>query len=305
MTEYPRDMIGYGGIYPNANWPNKAKLAVQFVLNYEEGGENNILHGDGASETFLSEIIGAVPFEDSRHMSMESMYEYGSRAGVWRILDLFRNNEIPLTVFSVAMALERNPLFCERVLKDNHEICSHGLRWINYQNIPINIERAHMQEAIEIQKKLCGQRPLGWYTGRTSINTRNLVVEDGGFLYDSDDYSDDLPFWSVVVKKPHLIIPYTLDVNDMRFATNQGFNSGEQFFNYLKDTFDTLYHEGKKNPKMMSIGLHCRLIGKPGRFMALKNIISYMKKFDDIWFAKRIDIANHWRNLFPYKENLN
>ena len=301
MSLYPRDMIGYGNNLPKVRWPNKAKITIQFVLNYEEGGENNILHGDKASESFLSEIIGANPFIGQRHMSMESIYEYGSRSGVWRILNLFRQNKIPITIFAVAMALERNPMFCEQVLKDNHEICSHGLRWIDYKDIDEDIERSHMLHAIEIQKKVCGSRPLGWYTGRTSVNTRKLVSEEGGFLYDSDDYSDDLPFWSKVIKKPHLIIPYTLDTNDMRFATNQGFNTAQQFYTYLKNAFDTLYEEGHNSPKMLSIGLHCRLIGRPGRFSALKDFIRYIKKFENVWIAKRIDIARYWEKNFPYK----
>ena len=241
MATIKRDFVGYGNNYPVFKWPNNAKLAIQFVLNYEEGAENCILNGENSSETFLSEIIGAPAYENARHMSMESIYEYGSRAGVWRILDLFRINNIPITVFGVAKALEQNPLFCEQIQKDNHEVCCHGLKWINYHGIPKDIERTHMQEAIELQIKMCGSRPLGWYTGRTSENTRKLVAEEGGFLYDSDDYSDDLPFWSKVESKPHLIIPYTLDVNDMRFATNQGFNTSDHFFNYLMDTFNTLY----------------------------------------------------------------
>ena len=301
MNDYPRDLIGYAKELPKVKWPNNAKIAIQFVLNYEEGGENNILHGDKSSETFLSEIIGAVPYVGSRHMSMESLYEYGSRSGVWRILKLFKDFNIPITIFAVAMALKRNPLVCEEFLKDGHEICSHGLRWINYHDISIDIERSHMQEAIEVQKQLTGERPLGWYTGRTSENTRKLVVDEGGFLYDSDDYSDDLPFWSKVTDKNHLIIPYTLDVNDMRFTTNQGFNSAKQFFQYLKNSFDILYKEGSQNPKMMSVGLHCRLIGKPGRFPALEKFIKYVKEFENVWFAKRIEIAKHWRKFHPYK----
>ena len=301
MNDYPRDLIGYAKELPKVKWPNNAKIAIQFVLNYEEGGENNILHGDKSSETFLSEIIGAVPYVGARHMSMESLYEYGSRSGVWRILKLFKDFNIPITIFAVAMALKRNPLVCEEFLNDGHEICSHGLRWINYHDISIDIERSHMQEAIEVQKQLTGERPLGWYTGRTSENTRKLVVDEGGFLYDSDDYSDDLPFWSKVTDKNHLIIPYTLDVNDMRFTTNQGFNSAKQFFQYLKNSFDILYKEGSQNPKMMSVGLHCRLIGKPGRFPALEKFIKYVKEFENVWFAKRIEIAKHWRKFHPYK----
>ena len=300
MATVQRDFVGYGNNYPVFKWPNNAKLAVQFVLNYEEGAENCILNGDNSSETFLSEIIGAPAYENARHMSMESIYEYGSRAGVWRILDLFRINNIPITVFGVAKALEQNPLFCEQIQKDKHEVCCHGLKWINYHGIPKDIERIHMQEAIELQIKMCGSRPLGWYTGRTSENTRKLVAEEGGFLYDSDDYSDDLPFWSKVESKPHLIIPYTLDVNDMRFATNQGFNTSDHFFNYLMDTFNTLYNEGSTYPKMMSIGLHCRLIGRPGRFQSLKKFIEHIINFDNIWITKREDIAKFWIKNFPY-----
>ena len=300
MATIKRDFVGYGNNYPVFKWPNNAKLAVQFVLNYEEGAENCILNGDNSSETFLSEIIGAPTYENARHMSMESIYEYGSRAGVWRILDLFRINNIPITVFGVAKALEQNPLFCEQILKDNHEVCCHGLKWINYHGIPKDIERTHMHEAIELQIKMCGSRPLGWYTGRTSENTRKLVAEEGGFLYDSDDYSDDLPFWSKVESKPHLIIPYTLDVNDMRFATNQGFNTSDHFFNYLMDTFNTLYNEGSTHPKMMSIGLHCRLIGRPGRFQSLKKFIEHIINFDNIWITKREDIAKFWIKNFPF-----
>jgi allantoinase len=299
FEKYPRDLAGYGPNPPHAQWPDKARVAVQFVLNYEEGGENCVLHGDPASEMFLSEIVGAQPFEAARHMSMESIYEFGSRAGVWRVLNLFRERQIPITVFGVAMALERNPLVAEIALKDGHEICSHGYRWINYHGMPIEMEREHMRLAIEIQKRVTGERPLGWYTGRTSENTRDLVAEEGGFLYDADDYSDDLPFWSRVVDKPHLVVPYTLDTNDMRFATPQGFNSGEQFFTYLRDAFDTLYKEGEQAPRMMSIGLHCRLTGRPGRFKALKRFVDHVLSHDRVWLARRVDIARHWHEKHP------
>ncbi|MEK9760601.1 MAG: polysaccharide deacetylase family protein, partial [Candidatus Puniceispirillum sp.] len=233
MADYPRDLVGYGPTPPNAAWPNGARVAVQFVLNYEEGAENCILHGDPASEVFLSEIIGAAAFDGARHMSMESIYEYGSRAGVWRILDLFRQRQLPLTVFAVAMAAARHPAVIETALADGHEIAAHGYRWINYHGMPIAEERAHMQQAIETLTAVCGTRPLGWYTGRTSQNTRTLVAEDGGFVYDADDYSDDLPFWSRMTDRPHLVVPYTLDTNDMRFATAQGFHTGDQFARYL------------------------------------------------------------------------
>ena len=299
-SPYPRDLIGYADAPPRVNWPGNARIAVQFVLNYEEGAENCILHGDAASETFLSEIISAVPFVGARHMSKESLFEYGSRVGVWRILDAFRARGLPLTVFAVAMALERNPRVAEVALKDGHEICSHGLRWINYHGMPIEIEREHMARAIEIQTRITGERPLGWYTGRTSENTRNLVAEEGGFLYDADDYSDELPFWSTQVATPHLIVPYTLDANDMRFAAVQGFNSGDQFFTYLKDSFDTLYAEGETAPKMLSVGLHCRIVGRPGRMAALLRFLDYVMNHDRVWVCRRIDIARFWRKNYPY-----
>ena len=296
FNDYPRDLIGYGQKLPRFKWPNNARVAIQFVLNIEEGGENCVLHGDTASESFLSEIIGATPFEDSRHMSMESIYEYGSRAGCWRILKLFRDYNLPITIFAVAMAAQRNPSVIEQALKDGHEVASHGLRWINYHGIPESLEKAHMEEAMEILTNICGERPVGWYTGRTSGNTRKLVSEYGGFLYDADDYSDDLPFWSKA-QKNHLIVPYTLDTNDMRFASPQGFNSADQFYTYLRDSFDTLYEEGKDSPKMMSIGMHARILGRPGRFKAIKNFVEYIKNFDDIWVARRDSIALHWQKI--------
>lgn len=296
---YPRNMIGYGANTPDPKWPNGAKIAVQFVLNYEEGGENNILHGDEASEAFLSEIVGADMLPGVRHISMESIYEYGSRAGVWRLLRLFKKFDIPLTIFAVAMALERNEDVAHAFLAANHEICSHGYRWINYQYVPEDVEREHMQKAIDIIKRITGERPLGWYTGRTSPNTRRLVAEEGGFLYDADAYDDDLPYWAEVADKKQLIIPYTLDVNDMRFAAFQGFNSGDQYFTYLKDTFDTLYEEGDEAPKMMSVGLHCRLVGRPGRIAALKRFLEYASSHENVWFARRIDIARHWHENHP------
>ncbi len=298
--KYPRDMIGYGSKEPRVTWPNNAKLALQIVLNYEEGAENNILHGDKNSETFLSEIIGAKAIKD-RHINMESMYEYGSRRGFWRIHKLFQEKKIPVTIFGVAMALERNPEVCNAIKNGNYEIACHGWRWIDYQNVKKSIEKKDMKLAIKTIKKIFGERPLGWYTGRCSTNTRDLVFEDGGFLYDSDSYSDDLPYWEYKKNKKQLIIPYTLDNNDMRFATNQGFNSGDQFYTYLKDSFDALYDEGKTNPKMMSVGLHCRLIGRPGRFQALKKFIDYVLKFDDVWICKRVDIAKHWIKNYSNK----
>ncbi|MTI08336.1 allantoinase PuuE [Curvivirga aplysinae] len=293
--DYPRDLIGYGPTPPKANWPGNAKIAVQFVLNYEEGGENCILHGDKASESFLSEIVGADMREATRHMSMESIYEYGSRVGVWRILNLFKQNDIPLTIFAVAMALERHPQACEAFLEAGHEICSHGHRWIDYQYVSEELEREHMYEAIDIIKRMTGERPKGWYTGRTGPNTRRIIMEEGGFLYDADDYNDDLPWWTERPDgKPHLVVPYTLDNNDMKFSSPGGFNSGEQYFAYLRDAFDTLYEEGDETPRMMSIGLHCRLAGRPGRFQALKRFVEYVRSQEDVWFCRRMDIANHW-----------
>jgi allantoinase len=297
--QYPRDLIGYGAKPPKPKWPGGARVALQFVLNYEEGGENSILHGDKASEAFLSEIIGAQALEGVRHMSMESLYEYGSRVGVWRILNLFARYEIPFTVYGVAMAMERNPAAVDAFLKGGHEIASHGWRWINYQYVPEAVEREHMQRAMEIHRKLTGERPLGWYTGRTSPNTRRLVVEEGGFLYDADDYNDDLPWYDTRYGKPQLVVPYTLDTNDMRFATAQGFNCGDQFLSYLKDAFDVLYDEGHRSPRMMSVGLHCRLIGRPGRLKSLEQFLKYVRG-KKVWFARRVDIARHWLKHHPH-----
>jgi len=292
--KYPRNMVGYGSKKFKVVWPNNAKIALQIVLNYEEGAENCVLHGDRHSETFLSEIIGAQPIK-GRHINMESFYEYGSRRGFWRLHKLFAEKKIPITIFGVAMALERNPEICKAIKKGDYEIASHGWRWIDYQNIKKSVEKKHMELSIKIIKKIFGKRPLGWYTGRCSPNTRDLVMKEGGFLYDSDSYSDDLPYWEYKNNKKQLIIPYTLDNNDMKFATNQGFNSGDQFYTYLKDSFDALYEEGKTSPKMMSVGLHCRLIGRPGRIQSLKKFLNYVLKFKkDIWICKRIDIAKHW-----------
>lgn len=293
-------MVGYGEKPPAVKWPGAARIAVQFVINYEEGGENNVLHGDAGSETFLSEIIGAASYPD-RHMSMESLYEYGSRAGFWRLHRLFNEFSMPVTVYGIAMALQRNPEAVDAMLKADWEIASHGLRWIDYQFVPEEVERAHMAEAIDIHKQVTGDRPLGWYTGRDSPNTRRLVNEYGGFLYDSDSYADDLPYWCHEFESPHLVIPYTLDVNDMRFAAPQGFNAGDQFLNYLTDTFDTLYAEGAEAPKMMSIGLHCRIVGKPGRTAALRKFLEYISAKQDVWVCRRIDIARHWHANHPPK----
>ncbi|MGX9218046.1 allantoinase PuuE [Massilia varians] len=307
-SEYPRDLVGYGRNPPHARWPGGARVALQFVLNYEEGGENCVLHGDPASETFLSEIIGAQAFP-MRHMSMESLYEYGSRAGLWRVLRLFEDRGLPLTVFAVAMALRRHPEAASAFRELGHEIACHGLRWISYQNVDEATERAHMLEAVQILRELTGEAPLGWYTGRDSPNTRRLVVEHGGFAYDADHYGDDLPFWQQVETSdgrqvPHLVVPYTLDTNDMRFAALQGFNSGTQFFDYLKDAFDVLYAEGDPDgldrPKMLSIGLHCRLVGRPARAAALARFLDYVQGHDKVWITRRIDIANHWKTLHPF-----
>jgi putative urate catabolism protein len=313
-ASYPRDLAGYGRNPPHANWPGGARIALQFVLNYEEGAENCVLHGDPASETFLSEIVGASAFP-ARHMSMESLYEYGSRAGLWRLLRLFEERRLPLTVFGVAQALERHPEAVSAFRELGHEIACHGLRWISYQSVDEALERAHMKEAVEIMRALTGAAPQGWYTGRDSPNTRRLVVEHGGFAYDADHYGDDLPFWQrvdardadgLIRSTPHLVVPYTLDTNDMRFATAQGFNSGTQFFDYLKDAFDVLYAEGDPagldRPKMLSVGLHCRLAGRPGRTAALARFLGYVMGHDRVWVARRIDIANHWKTVHPYVE---
>lgn len=289
-----RDYIGHGETPPDPRWPGGARIAVQFVLNYEEGGERNVLNGDPASEVFLSEIIGAREFVGARHMSMESIYEYGARAGVWRLLRLFRQYQVPVTVFAVALALNKNPALAEAFLRDGHEIAAHGWRWIDYHGVDEATEREHMALAVTTLRALTGERPLGWYTGRTSENTLRLVAEDGGFLYCADDYSDDLPFWTRIAGRRQLIVPYTLDANDMRFATAQGFNTGEQFFTYLKDSFDMLYAEGASHPKMLSIGLHCRLAGRPGRAAALERFLRYLRSHQDVWLCRRIDIARHW-----------
>ena len=298
--KYPRNMIGYGNNLPKVVWPNKAKLALQVVLNYEEGAENCIINGDKHSEVFLSEIIGAQPVK-GRHINMESLYEYGSRSGFWRLHKLFQEKKIPITIFGVGMALEKNPEICKAIKNANYEVASHGWRWIDYQNVKKSEEKKHMKLVIKKIKEIFGERPLGWYTGRCSPNTRDLVFEEGGFLYDSDSYSDDLPYWEIRKKKKQLIIPYTLDNNDMRFVSNQGFNTGDHFFTYLKDSFDALYEEGKTNPKMMSVGLHCRLVGRPGRIQSLKRFLEYVLSHEDVWICKRIDIAKHWIKNYPIK----
>ena len=292
---YPRDMHGYGALAPDPQWPHGAKIAVQFVLNYEEGGENCVLHGDAASEAFLSEVVGAQPWQDQRHWNMESIYEYGARAGFWRLHRLFTELTVPATVYGVASALARSPAQVEAMQTAGWEIASHGLKWIDYKDFSPEDERTHMLEAIRLHTEITGERPLGWYTGRCSVNTVDMVTEEGGFLYCSDSYADDLPYWHRHHGRDQLIVPYTLDANDMRFATPQGFNAGDQFYSYLKDSFDCLYAEGQGgSPKMLSVGLHCRLIGRPGRVQALRRFIEYAKAHNDVWFARRIDIARHW-----------
>ncbi len=304
MTDasYPRDLVGYAGDPPHPQWPDKARIALQFVINYEEGGERCLLHGDHESEAFLSEIVGAKALPDARNMNMESIYEYGARVGFWRLRQMFVEREVPVTVFGVAMALERHPRAVEAMLKADWEIASHGYRWIDYQNIPVNVEREHLHKAIEIHTRVTGQKPQGWYLGRCSESSHRLVLEEGGFVYNADSYADDLPYWSIVHDTPQLMVPYTLDANDMRFATPQGFNSGEQFFQYLKDSFDVLYAEGESAPKMMSVGLHCRLAGRPGRAAAVARFLDYVQKHDQVWLCRRLDIAQHWIQNFPFSE---
>ena len=294
--EYPRDLCGYGSRVPDASWPDGARIAVQFVINYEEGAENCVLHGDAASEAFLSEMIGAKPLVNQRHMNMESLYEYGARAGFWRLHRLFGERDLPVTVFGVAMALERNPEAVAAMRAANWEIASHGYRWIDYQTVDEATEREHLQKAIDIHTDVTGERPLGWYLGRCSPRSHRLIAENGGFVYNADSYSDDLPYWDHSHATPQLMVPYTLDVNDMRFVTPQGFNSGQQFYDYLKDSFDVLYAEGSR---MMSIGLHCRIAGRPGRAAALARFLDYVAEHDDVWIARRIEIANHWRERHP------
>ena len=303
MSTYPRDLVGYGRNPPQARWPGQARVAVQFVLNYEEGGENCVLHGDPASEQFLSEIVGAAAYP-ARHLSMESIYEYGSRVGVWRILREFERRGLPLTVFGVSMALERHPDLTQAFVEAGHEIACHGWRWIHYQSMDEATERAHLERGVAILQALTGSAPLGWYTGRDSPNTRRLVVDHGGFLYDSDYYGDDLPFWTQVERSDgrtvdHLVVPYTLDANDMRFATPQGFNTGDHFLQYLIDTFDVLYAEGAETPRMMSVGMHCRLLGRPGRFRALQRFLDHLERHDRVWICRRVDIARHWIVTHP------
>ncbi len=298
----PRDLAGYGPNPPHANWPGGANIAVQFVLNYEEGGENNILHGDQASEAFLADVVGAAPWPGARHWNIESMYEYGARAGFWRLHKLFTRNDLPVTVYGVATALMRAPQQVQAMLDADWEIASHGYKWVEHKDMPREEEAAQIAEAVRLHTVATGSRPEGWYTGRCSVNTVDLVSEQGGFAYISDTYDDDLPYWRIHNAKPHLIIPYTLANNDMRFVTASGFANGEEFFQALKDSFDCLYREGEEgSPKMMSVGLHCRLVGQPGRFEGLKRFVDYIKTFDKVWVAKRIDIARHWADTHPYQ----
>ncbi len=304
---YPRDLAGYGRTPPHAQWPGQARIAVQFVLNYEEGGENCVLHGDAGSEQFLSEMFNPASYPE-RHLSMESIYEYGSRVGVWRILREFEKRGLPLTVFGVGMALQRHPELTAAFVELGHEIACHGWRWIHYQNVDEATEREHMRLALDSIEQMTGSRPLGWYTGRDSPNTRRLVADDGRLLYDSDYYGDDLPFWTEVTKSdgtpvPHLIVPYTLDTNDMRFSLPQGFSHGDPFFQYLKDSFDVLYAEGDESPKMLSIGMHCRLLGRPGRFLALQRFLDHIERHDRVWVCRRLDIARHWIATHPYRKD--
>jgi allantoinase len=300
MTTYPRDLVGYGPDPPDPRWPGQARLALQIVMNYEEGGERSILHGDDHAEAFLGEVVGAEPLAGVRNVQMESVYEYGSRVGLWRLLRVFAERRIPISVFAVAMALERHPAAARAIVEAGHEIVSHGWRWIDYQFVEEAVEREHMQLAVDALTRLTGSRPLGWYTGRLSPNTRRLVVEEGGFLYDADAYNDDLPYWVVAAGRPHLVVPYTLDNNDMKFGGYQGFNSGDQFFAYLRDAFDVLYAEGAERPRMMSVGLHMRLVGRPGRFAALQRFLDHVQKHPDVWICRRVDIARHWIAHHPY-----
>ena len=303
-TRYPRDLAGYGRNPPQPNWPGRARVAVQFVLNIEEGGENSVLHGDPGSEQFLSELFMPPAFP-SRHLSMESIYEYGARAGAWRILREFERRGLPLTVFGVGMALRRTPELARACVELGHEIACHGWRWIHYQNVDEATEREHIRLGVEAVEAACGVRPLGWYTGRDSPNTRRLVADHGGFAYDSDSYADDLPYWLQVRRTdaslaPHLVVPYTLDANDMRFALPQGYTQADDFFVYLRDSFDTLYAEGAEAPKMMSIGMHARVLGRPGRIRALQRFLDHVERHSRVWVPRRVDIARHWTREHPF-----
>jgi allantoinase len=298
---YPRDLHGYGEHPPDARWPGDARIAVSVVVNWEEGGESNVLHGDPASEHAIQDVIGAEPWPAMRHPNVESMFEYGSRAGVWRLLRTLSDADVAATVFAVGMAVERSPEVIRRMAAMGHEICSHGYRWIDYRTVGEETEREHISMAVRVIEAATGQRPVGWYTGRCSPNTRRLVVEAGGFLYDSDSYADDLPYWTVEAGRPHLVVPYTLDVNDMRFVSPAGFATGDDFYCYLKDSFDVLYAEGATAPKMMSVGLHTRLAGRPGRSAALARFLDYARLHEGVWFARRDEIARHWVGTHPFE----
>lgn len=298
--DYPRDMVGYAGRPPHASWPGEARIALQFVVNYEEGAENCILHGDPASETMNSDAVGAQAREGERNLVVESHYEYGSRVGYWRLMRMFDARSIHVTVFAVGMALQRNPEAARHMAEMGHEVCSHGWRWIDYRNVPEEVERAHVKRSVQVIEAMTGQRPVGWYTGRISERTRRIVAGEGGFLYDSDAYNDDLPYWTLAGDQPWLVVPYSFDNNDMRFATAPGFDTGRDFFEHLRDSFDVLYEEGATTPKMMSVGLHCRLAGKPGRVKALQQFLDHVQAHDRVWICRRIEIAQHWSSRHPY-----
>jgi len=297
---YPRDLVGYGQRPPHADWPGGARLALQIVMNWEEGGERSILHGDDGAETYLHEVPGTAPVAGARNLQIESTYEYGTRAGLWRLLRLFRERAVPISVFAVGMAVDRYPEAARAIVEAGHEVVSHGWRWIDYQFVSENVEREHIRQAVASIERAAGARPLGWYTGRLSPNTRRLVVEEGGFLYDADAYNDDLPYWVEVAGRPHLVVPYTLDNNDMKFGTLHGFSTGDEFFTYVRDAFDVLYAEGGDRPKMMSVGLHMRLVGRPGRFGALARFLDHVQRHDAVWICRRIDIARHWIARHPH-----
>jgi len=303
MTDtYIRDFVGYGGNPPDPQWPGGARIAISFVLNYEEGGENTVLNGDAGSETYLHETPGGAARIGQRDLNVETVYEYGARAGFWRIMDMFAERNMHFTCYGVGLALEKNPVAARAMVDAGHEMASHGYRWIDYSAVPEEVERAHIRQAIAAIEATCGVRPVGWYTGRISANTRRLVAEEGGFLYESDAYNDDLPYWIEVAGKPQLIIPYTLDNNDMKFCVPPGFSAPSGFYDYLKDAFDVLYHEGRRAPKMMSVGLHCRLAGRPGRAAALARFLDYVQGHDKVWVARRADIARHWHKVHPFKQ---
>ena len=300
-ARYPRDLVGYGRTPPDPRWPGGARLALQIVMNYEDGGERSVLHGDGESEAFLQEVVGMTPLPEVRNLQVESMYEYGSRVGFWRLLRLFAQRDVKISVFAVAMALERHPEAAAAIVEAGHEVVSHGWRWIDYQFVPESVERDHIRRSIESLTRLTGSRPLGWYTGRLSEHTRRLVVEEGGFLYDSDAYNDDLPYWVVELGKPHLVVPYTLDQNDMKTVIAGGFSTGQDWLDYVRDAFDVLYAEGGERPKMMSVGLHLRLIGRPGRAASLARFLDHVQKHERVWICRRVDIARHWIATHPYR----